>query len=89
MADLVRVRENGYEHNEGRARAIAKGLEILAEPTHKGIAPRPTTRVGGRPVKPKTSVAKKASEKKTSAPTPDAEKQAVTEPAQSNEEQSL
>lgn len=92
MSDLVRVRENGVEHNEGRARAIAKGLEILDEPTHVGGLARRATRVGGRPIKPKTTVAKKAAsrkrKKKTSPPpTPAAvEEEAVIEPAQDEEE---
>lgn len=78
MSDLVRVRETRpdgvvVEHNEGRARAIAKGLVILDEPTHRHGNPRPTIRVGGRPVKPKTTVAKKAAAKKAAViePAPD------------------
>lgn len=74
MADLVRVRLNGVEKNVGKAFAEAHKLDVLDEPTHgRDGQPRRDTRAGGRPVKPKTSVAKKAAEKQAavieSAPT--------------------
>lgn len=65
MADLVRVRIDGFEKNVGRAFAESHDLEVLDEDTTTSDGQlRPTTRVGGRAVKPKTSVAKKAAEKK-------------------------
>ena len=65
MADLVRVRLNGIEKNVGRTFAERHDLEVLDEPTtNPDGSLRPTTRAGGRRVKPKTSVAKKAAEKK-------------------------
>lgn len=68
MADLVRVRIGDFEKNVGKAFAEAKGLEVLEEPTTNGDGSlRGTTRAGGRRVKPKTSVAKKATEKKAAA----------------------
>ena len=77
MPDLVRVVIGDVEKNVGRGFAEAKGLKVLDEPTHTGDGrPRPATRLGGRPVKPKTSVAKKAAAKK-----------AVTEPAENQKEQ--
>lgn len=76
MSDLVRVRENGFELNVGRAHAEAAGMEVLDEPTARPDGTlRPATRVNGRPVKPKTTVAKKAAEKK-----------AASEPAKTAEE---
>lgn len=78
MADLVRVRLEHVEKNVGRAFALANDLTVLDEPTHKRDGSlRGTTRAGGRPVKEKTSVAKKATEKKA----------AVIEPAPNDEEQ--
>lgn len=64
--DLVRVRQNGFERNAGRLYAEqTEGVEILDEPTHTPDGrSRPTTRVGGRQVKPRTSVAAAAAEKK-------------------------
>lgn len=79
MADLVRVRLNGFEKNVGRTFAEnTEGVEILDEPTHRpdGTAIA-MTRAGGRPVKPKTSVAKQATAKKQAA---------VTESAPTDEE---
>lgn len=72
MSDaLVRARVNGFEKNVGAAFAEAKGLEVLDEPTRNPDgSPRRTTRAKGRPVKEKTSVAKKVAEKKTAAPVP-------------------
>lgn len=62
---LVRARVNGFEKNVGREYAEINGFEILDEPTtNRDGSTRPTTRAGGRAVKPKTSVAKKASESK-------------------------
>lgn len=74
MSDLVRVRIDGLEKNVGRTFADVKGLTVLDEPTVSVDGrPRPTTRKNGRAVKPQTSVAKKAAEKKaqTSARTPE------------------
>lgn len=64
--DLVRVRLNGVEMNLGKAHAESlKDAEILDEPTvNPDGSLRGETRIGGRPVKPKTTVAKKAAEKK-------------------------
>lgn len=77
MAELVRARIGGFEKNVGRAYAEAHGLEVLDEPTHdRGGAPRPTTRKGGRPVKPKTTVSHEADKKA-----------AVIEPAPNDKEQ--
>jgi hypothetical protein len=68
MSDLVRVRENGFELNVGRTHAEAAGLEVLDEPTHRPDGTlRRTTRTAGRPVKPKTTVAKSAAAKKAGA----------------------
>jgi hypothetical protein len=69
MSDLVRVRANGVEFNAGRALAERKNWQVLdGEPTHRPDGrPRPTTRANGRPVKPKTSVAEAAAEKKSKA----------------------
>lgn len=66
--ELVRVRVGDREFNVGAAYAVAKKLEVLAdEPTHLDDGtPRSETRAGGRPVKPKTSVAE-AAEQKTAA----------------------
>lgn len=74
MADeLVRAVVNGYAKTVGADLARNAGLTVLDEPTHNGDGTvRATTRVDGRRVKKKTSVAKKAAEKKaavTSAPT--------------------
>lgn len=64
MAELVRVRINGFEKNVGRGFAKAKDLEVLDEPTHNGDGTlRGTTRSGGRPVKKKTSVTEAAEKK--------------------------
>ena len=69
MNDLVRVRENGWEHNTGRARAEAQGLEVLDEPTRDlGGALRPRTRPNGRPVKEKTTVDAEARKKRERTP---------------------
>lgn len=68
MADLVRVRVKDQEFNVGRAHAEANKLEVLDEPTHFGDGTlRPVTRAGGRPRKPKVSVAQ-AAEKKAAKP---------------------
>ncbi|WP_418063159.1 hypothetical protein [Pimelobacter simplex] len=66
--DLVRVRVGDTEFNVGRADAERRGLTVLDEPTHtRSGNPRPETRSGGRPVKPKTSVADKAAAKKAAS----------------------
>lgn len=74
MPDLVRVRverENDtVKFNAGRAHALAKGLEILDEPTHDRAGKAlPPTRENDRPIKPHITVddaAKKAATKETS-----------------------
>ena len=69
MADLVRVRLNGVEKNVGRAFAEANDLEVLDESAYSAAGrPRRTTRVGGRPRKPHTSVAELVAEKKKATP---------------------
>lgn len=66
--ELVRVRLGDIEKNMGRALAESAGVEILDEPTHKGDGSlRGETRSGGRPVKPKTTVADSATGKKAAA----------------------
>lgn len=68
MQELVRAVIDGQEVNVGAAFAKSKGLEVLDEPTHGEDGQiRPATRRGGRPRKPRTSVAKKAAEKKAAA----------------------
>lgn len=72
MSDLVRVRLGDFEKNVSRSFAEANDLTVLDEPTtNRDGSLRGTTRKAGRPVKPKTSVAKKVAEKAavTSAPT--------------------
>jgi hypothetical protein len=74
MSDLVRVRDNGFELNIGRVHAEASGLEVLDEPTRRPDGTlRRATRLKGRPVKPRTTVAKKVAEKAASAPANTAE----------------
>ena len=69
MTDLVRVKINGFEKNVGATFAEIKELDVLDEPTHRTDGqPRAMTRSGGRRVKPKTTVAKKAAEKKATTP---------------------
>ncbi|WP_418060808.1 hypothetical protein [Pimelobacter simplex] len=71
--DLVRVRVGDTEFNAGRSDAERRGLTVLDEPTHtRSGNPRPETRTGGRPVKPKTSVADKATAKKAASDAPSA-----------------
>ncbi len=68
MSDLVRVRVGDVEYNAGRADAERRGLEVLDEPTHTRSGNlRPETRTGGRPRKPKTSVAEQAAAKKAAS----------------------
>ncbi|MCD4535643.1 hypothetical protein LRP67_16240 [Nocardioides sp. cx-169] len=68
MADLVRVRLDGVEKNVGREFADAYDLEVLDESPYRGDGQlRPTTRKGGRPRKPKTTVADQAAAKKAAA----------------------
>lgn len=65
MADLVRVRIDGFEKNVGRVFAEMNDLKVLDEPTHNGDgSPRGTTRSGGRAVKKRTTVATEAAAKK-------------------------
>ena len=69
MQELVRAVVGDQEVNVGRAYAEAKGLKVLDEPTHRPDGrPRPETRRGGRPNKPRqgieTTVAKAAAAKK-------------------------
>lgn len=66
---LVRVRKDGFEFNVGANYAESKGLEVIDSPTHtQDGRPRRPTRLYGRPVKPKKSVAEKAAEKGTQTP---------------------
>ena len=68
MSDLVRVRVNDIEFNVGRAYATAHKLNVLDEPTHdRSGNPRPETRAGGRPRKPRTTVAEQAAAKKAAS----------------------
>lgn len=68
MSNLVRVRVGDREFNVGRAHAEANSLAVLDEsPRFPDGTLRPTTRAGGRPVKPKVSVAE-AAEKKAAKP---------------------
>ena len=71
MSDLVRVRLNGFEKSVSRGLAERHELDVLDEPARRADGRiRPTTRTGGRPNKPKTSVSAEAAKKK--AATPDA-----------------
>lgn len=64
MSNLVRVRVDGREFNVGRAYATAHQLTVLDEPAYtRDGQTRPASRAGGRPVKPKTSVAEAAAKK--------------------------
>lgn len=74
--DLVRARlENGVEKSVGREFAELVGLKVLDESAFNGDGTvREDTRKGGRPMKPKTTVAERATAKKTvAAPAPMAE----------------
>jgi hypothetical protein len=66
MADLVRVKINGFEKNVGSDFAKSNELEVLKdEPTHRPDGQlRGMTRTSGRRVKKKTTVAKSAAAKK-------------------------
>jgi hypothetical protein len=66
MPDLVRVTIGKVEKTVGATFAESKGLDVLKdEPTTRPDGrPRETTRTGGRRMKPKTTVAKKAAAKK-------------------------
>lgn len=65
MPNLVRARIGDRAVNVSPEYAEANGLEVLDEPTHgEDGRIRPETRVDGRPVKPKTSVAEAAAAKK-------------------------
>lgn len=86
---LVRARINGFEKNVGRAFAEStEGVEILDdEPTTNPDGTlRATTRVDGRPVKKKTTVAQSAAAKKAAAKKTTA-RQAVTASADNTKEQ--
>ncbi|HKY58306.1 MAG TPA: hypothetical protein VJL80_09735 [Aeromicrobium sp.] len=64
MSDLVRVRVDGREFNVGRAYAAAHQLTVLDESAYtRDGQTRPVSREGGRPVKPKVSVAEAAERK--------------------------
>lgn len=82
MSELVRVRLNGFEKSVGVAFAESNGLEVLDEPArYRDGRVRPITRVKGRPVKPRTSVADAvAAKKETQAPAP-----ATSTPEEANE----
>lgn len=65
MAELVRAVIGDQELNVGRAYAEKKRLKVLDEPTHRPDGrPRPATRRGGRPDKPKTTVDEAAAKKR-------------------------
>jgi hypothetical protein len=66
--DLVRVRLDRIDTNLSRSQAEKVGAKILDEPAFENGQPRRATR-HGRALKPKTSVAKKAAEKKQGAVT--------------------
>lgn len=69
MADLVRVRLNGIEKNVGADFADIHDLDVIDESTtNLDGSLRGDMRAGGRPLKPKSSVAKKVAEKKAAAP---------------------
>lgn len=74
---LVRVRVGGIEKNMGRSLAEAsEGVEVLNEdPRNPDGSLRRETRKGGRPVKQRTTVAKKAAEKKAVTPSADDKKE--------------
>lgn len=64
MSNLVRVCVGDVEFNVGAAYAEAEGLTVLDESAYDAIGePRGVTRSGGRPVKPRVSVADVAAEK--------------------------
>lgn len=65
--ELVRARINGFEKNLSRAFAEATvGVQILDEPTTNPDGTlRGVTRTAGRPVKPRTTVARSAARKRT------------------------
>lgn len=75
MQKLVRARIRDREVTVSASYAEAKGLEVLDEPVRRDDGRlRAETRAGGRRVKPRKSVAKKAAEKKQAAegdPAPD------------------
>jgi hypothetical protein len=76
MADLVRVRLDGVEKNMGRALAESAEVEILDEPTRGSDGRlRGETSEGGRPRKPRTSVAKQVAEKKAVTKSADDQKE--------------
>ena len=69
MSELVRARFDGVEKSVSRGLAERHGLEILDEPARRPDGQiRPTTRIGGRPRKPKTSVAEAAAKKQAANP---------------------
>lgn len=85
MYDLIRVRAGGREFNAGRARAAVQGFEVLDEPTHDlAGALRPSTRLNGRPIKPRTSVDAEVAKKKSPAATRAADQEAAAATAPSN-----
>lgn len=76
MPDLVRVRIGDVEKNVGRAFAEVHDLKVLDEPTHSPDGrPREETRAGGRPRKPKTTVATAAAKKAVTKPADDSKEQ--------------
>lgn len=89
MTDLVRVRVGNEEKSLGRAYAIANDLTVLDEPARDRTGRvRKSTRAGGRPKKPHTTVDSAAAKKRpTTTPSADQaeEKAAATtvEPADS------
>lgn len=68
MSNLVRAVIGDQEINVSPEYAESKGLKVLDEPTHREDGRvRPATRRGGRPAKPKTSVAVAAEKKAASS----------------------
>jgi hypothetical protein len=68
MSDLVRACLGSVEKSVSRGLAERHDLKILDESAYRPDGRiRPTTRVGGRPKKPKTSVAESAAKKKAAS----------------------
>lgn len=84
MQKLVRAVIGDQEVTVSAAYAAAHDLEVVDQPTHRADGRAvPATRRGGRPVKPKTSVAKQAAAKKAAAKSADS---AESTPSKENSE---
>lgn len=84
MADLVRVRLDGFEKTVGRTFAEKYDLDVLDEPaTRADGSVRTETRIGGRRTKPKTTVSQEAAKKASAKP---ASEKAVTSSADDKKE---